>query len=106
MALSNKTIIYGQWKKISTAGQDGVASVNKYLGNVLPSVLIAHTDGTQTPDLDDFLWAAAVNLDIDASYLLPENRISDGLYADNGSDIYYATVLQPEESVQLVVDFG
>lgn len=104
--LSKLTIVYGQWKKISTAGQDGIARVNKYLGNVLPNVLIAHTDSTQTPDLDNFLWAAAVDLDIEASYLLPENRISDGLYADNGSDIYYATILQPAESVQLVVDFG
>lgn len=105
MSLSKKTVIYGYWKKISLVGQDGIARVNKYLGNKLPNVLIAHTDSVQTPS-DDILWASATNLDVDASYLLPENRISDGLYADNGSDIYYATILQPGESVQLVVDFG
>ena len=105
MSLSKKTVIYGQWKKISLVGQDGVARVNKYLGNKLPNVLIAHTDSVQTPS-DNIIWASAVNLDVGASYLLPENRISDGLYADNGNDIYYATVSHPSESVQLVVDFG
>lgn len=107
--LSNKTIIQGQWKKISAAGEDGNTRINKNLGSSMPSVLIVHTDSAQpagSPAGDNIPLATAVDLSIEAAYLQPNDRISDGLYSDNGNDIYYATVLGVDQSVELVVDFG
>jgi hypothetical protein len=108
--LSNKTVIKGQWKKISLAGEDGVAWINKYTGNTEPVVLIAHTDTIQThgsPVGDNIPWGDALDLDVDTAYQLPpDGRISDELFADNGNDIFYATIKHVGESVDLTVDFG
>jgi hypothetical protein len=103
--LDKKTIIYGQWKKLSNAGENGIAQIGKILGNVSPVVLIAHTDSAQTPT-DDIPFASATDLAIDKAIHLLTGDVSDDLNVDNGSDIYYATIQQPGESVELITDFG
>jgi len=103
--LSNITVIHGQWKRISDPGEDGIASIRQSLGTSPPSVLIAHTNSVQ-PQPDDIPLAAAIDLNVNATYQLPYHEISDPLFADNVTDIYYATVASPNQSVELVVDFA
>lgn len=107
--LDNKTVIQGQWKKLSAAGEDGNVWIHKYISGTPVNVLIAHTGSVQThgsPVGDNIPVGDAVDLDIDETYLLPHDRISDNLFADDSNDIYYATLLPQSKSVELTVDFG
>jgi hypothetical protein len=110
MSLLKKTVTYGEWKKLSAVGEDGRVWMGKFLGSRKPNILIAHTDSVQTggsPTGDNIPWATGVDLDKAITYLLPlDGRISDPLYADNGNDIYYATIVDSGQSVELIVDFG
>jgi hypothetical protein len=102
MALSNVTLTNGQWKKISLAGQSGAAW--KWNTNSPVSILIAHSDQTQTPT-DNIPYGSETGFSRDAAYLLPDKGISDVLESDNGNDIFYATILNTGETAEIVVDF-
>lgn len=106
MALAKYTLTNGKWKKISAAGESGVAWLKDYNGNK-PSVLISHSESAIALDgSDEVLYAAASPLDIDIAYRLPiDNRVSDALGADSVSDIFYATVLGANKTCDIIVDF-
>ena len=109
MALSKFTLTNGFWRKISAAGEDGTAWIKRHDGR-RSVILIAHTAVIQTPDTDNITYANGLlkDLDIDIAYELPidNERISVELNADSGSDIYYATIRDADETCEIIVDFG
>lgn len=108
MALASYDLTNGEWKKISDAGESGVAWLKDYSGKN-PRVVIAHTTTTQTPDTDDITYANGLvdDLNIDIAYRLPfgDFKISDVLTADSESDIFYATVLGEGNTATIITDF-
>jgi hypothetical protein len=103
MALSNETLTGGQWKKISLAGTSG--SAWKYNTDKYSPILIAHSDQTQSPT-DNIPYGSETGFSRNAAYILPDTGISDVLEADNGNDIYYATINEIGETAEIVVDFN
>lgn len=104
MALNNYTITNGQWKKISNAGQTGAVwwiTANGFD----PIILIAHSTAGQTPS-DDIPLASATGLDIDITYRVPFDRISDVLTPDDANDIFYATLLNSGKTAVITADFA
>lgn len=106
--LLSKDLVFGQWKRLSLAGQNGKAWV-KNTGNDTGKckVLIAHADTTQTPT-DNIPIGAALNLDKEISYTVPNSgdpMDSEILSASNANDIYYATLRNDVTGVKLTVDF-
>lgn len=106
--LLSKDLIFGQWKKISNAGENGKAWVKNTGSNGgRCKVLIAHTDTTQTPG-DNIPIGSAVDLDKEISYTLSSSgqvEDSEPLSANNANDIYYATLRNEVNGVKLTVDF-
>jgi hypothetical protein len=100
---------YGQWKKISLAGQNGTAWMNEVGNDGSSRVMIAHTESVQTagtPLGDNIPWASAVNLNKNVGYQLSEDGIVSPVFsADNANDIYYATLLDVGEDCKIIVDF-
>ena len=106
MALSTPpvTLTKGFWKKISTVGQSGSAwrhAMDK--GSIIK---IAHSDQAQTPN-DNIPHGIETGFSVDASYSLPEIGISDVLEADNGNDIFYATLVNgiTGATAKIITDF-
>lgn len=106
MALAKHTLTNGKWKKISTAGTDGVAWLKDYNG-ITPRVLISHSESVIALDgNDEVLYASASPLDVDIAYRMPINdRTSDALVSDSASDIFYATILGTSKTCDIIVDF-
>lgn len=100
------TITNGQWKKISTIGQSGAAWVNQVGFDGSSRIIISHTDTVQAPT-DNIPWASAVHLDENIGFLLEQRGgISPVLEANNGNDVFYATLLDDGETAQIQVDFN
>jgi hypothetical protein len=106
MALSKLTITNNQWKKISAAGENGMAWLCN-TGDGVAKIMIAHTTAAQTPT-DDIPVGSAVDLDVTIGYTLPQSgdpNDSVALSADSASDVYYATLIDVGEDAQIIVDF-
>jgi hypothetical protein len=104
--LSKLTITNGEWKKISDAGENGMAWL-KDTGDGTAKIMIAHTVTEQTPT-DDIPVGSAVDLAVDVGYTLPQTgnpADSVPLSADSASDIYYATLIDIGEDAEIIVDF-
>lgn len=79
----------GIWKKISAAGQSGT-TWQKDLENKA-RIYISHTDQEGG---DDIAIGSTVNLEIECSAMLPiDAKPSLALIADNGNDVFYATII-------------
>lgn len=108
--LSAYTIKNDEWKKISLAGKNGKAWLKDSVDG-RAKIVIAHTDTAQTagsPVGDNIPLGSALDLDIDIAYTLPETgdpKDSEVLSADNGNDIYYATLRDQGEDAIIIVDF-
>ena len=108
--LAKKTITNGEWKKISLAGQNGKAWIWD-TGDGIAKILIAHTDTVQTgvtPIGDNIPILDALDLSIDIGYVLDQSgnpKNSEILNADNGNDIYYATLIDEGEDAKIITDF-
>lgn len=103
--LAKYTVTYGYWKKISGAGQTGSAWL-KNTEDGSARIAIAHTETVQTP-ADNILWASAVDLDREIAYYLPQDfQPSAILEADSPTDIFYATLLDADETAEIIVDFA
>lgn len=102
--LANYTLTQGQWKKISAAGETGNAWC-KSANGFDPIILIAHSTAGQTPS-DDIPLASATELDIESSYRIPIDRISDVLTPDDVNDIFYATLLNLGKTCVITTDFA
>jgi len=101
--LASYTLTNGEWKKISAAGEDGHCWLKSFNGSN-PIIKISHTDQVQDP-VDDIEYDETTDLDIDIAYRLPDKRISDALTSDNGSDIFYATILNTDKTCEIITDF-
>jgi hypothetical protein len=112
--LANYTLTNGYWKKISSAGESGVAWL-KSANGFNPNIKIVHTDSVQTynpdddPDqgaLDDNIpYDDAIDINIDIAYTLPLHDISAELTADSASDVFYATVINDGKTCIITTDF-
>jgi len=106
MALNKLIITNGFWKKLSTAGYSGTAWMKNVGPDGTSKVVIAHTTSTQ-PQPDDVPVGTAVDLDIEIGYVLSQSgSVSNQLTADNGNDIYYATLRDVGETCEIIVDFA
>ncbi|MCK5602838.1 hypothetical protein KAR91_13235 [Candidatus Pacearchaeota archaeon] len=98
------TITSGQWKKISNPGQVIVAWM-KAVGSDGSSIIkISHTVEAQTPE-DDIPWGSTSDLDRSIALKLKEDgQPSPVLSPSNELDVYYATLLDSNETAKIIVD--